>query len=95
MEYLLFDTQLFSASAEQNCERQLFQPYQKKAKRRPALVLVGLQGDDLILCQIASQFMILVKLGHKSASVLVEALVGMPALKDSTTAIAVSLNIDC
>jgi mRNA interferase MazF len=25
------------------------------AKRRPALVLAGLEGDDLILCQITSQ----------------------------------------
>jgi len=26
-----------------------------QAKRRPALVIAGLQGDDLILCQITSQ----------------------------------------
>jgi len=26
-----------------------------QAKRRPALVVAGLQGDDLILCQITSQ----------------------------------------
>ena len=26
-----------------------------QAKRRPALVLTGLEGDDLILCQITSQ----------------------------------------
>ena len=26
-----------------------------QAKRRPALVLAGLEGDDLILCQITSQ----------------------------------------
>ena len=26
-----------------------------QAKRRPALVLTGLEGDDVILCQITSQ----------------------------------------
>ncbi len=26
-----------------------------RAKRRPALVIAGLEGDDLILCQITSQ----------------------------------------
>jgi len=27
-----------------------------QAKRRPALVVAGLEGDDIILCQITSQF---------------------------------------
>ena len=29
-----------------------------QAKRRPALVVSGLEGDDLILCQVTSQFVI-------------------------------------